>query len=89
MRCQAFFLAETLKYLYLLFSERDVYPSTTGCLRRRRICSVTEPRCDRAACVGLRAAAAVASASPTSWCCSSSVARQIRAAATPEGARLV
>ena len=48
----SFFLAETLKYLYLLFSERDVYPLDEWVFTTEAHLLATEPRCDRAACVG-------------------------------------
>ena len=48
----SFFLAETLKYLYLLFSERDVYPLDDWVFTTEAHLLATEPRCDRAACVG-------------------------------------
>ena len=48
----SFFVAETLKYLYLLFSERDVYPLDEWVFTTEAHLLATEPRCDRAACVG-------------------------------------
>ena len=48
----SFFLAETLKYLYLLFSERDVYPLDDWVFTTEAHLLATEPRCDQAACVG-------------------------------------
>ena len=48
----SFFLAETLKYLYLLFSERDVYPLDDWVFTTEAHLLSVEPRCDRAACVG-------------------------------------
>ena len=48
----SFLLAETLKYLYLLFSERDVYPLDDWVFTTEAHLLATEPRCDRAACVG-------------------------------------
>ena len=48
----SFFLAETLKYLYLLFSDRDYYPLEDWVFTTEAHLISARPRCDDGSCFG-------------------------------------
>jgi len=48
----SFFLAETLKYLYLLFSDADLYPADEWTFSTEAHLLRNEPRCARGGCTG-------------------------------------
>ena len=49
---QTFWLAETLKYLYLLFSDRDYYPLEDWVFTTEAHLISARPRCDDGSCFG-------------------------------------
>ena len=51
-KMESFFLAETLKYLYLLFSDRDYYPLEDWVFTTEAHLISARPRCDDGSCFG-------------------------------------